>query len=597
MVTAEDTTRSKSDATPEVVSTESNATHDNAGKPEYPGAEILERAMRKRLSMQTRTDMDEVIGLISSALSEGIPEEDRPFTEEMLAYLLFQRAVIRLQPVLAQIDPDQKLDHTIFSENTELKLAMTDLEEAVKLNPKLIEGWIRIATLRLASGGDENRQLAMDAVNQAVEQSRGEPTKCVEALGLRSTMRETVDEKLADLDEALAMIPTHQKLRQMRAMVLVEVQRNEEALEELNRVINDDPSNVPTIVARAQLLLLMERPAEAVASLDAVLASGNIEEPAMLLFEKAKLLADQEQYEASLKALRQIIAANPSALSAYLLRISVYQKMKKYDEALADLDRLMMVAPRSLDLIRMKMFVLLQADRTDEAEEYATQVLGSRRNEPDVLRIFASIEVSRECYEAAIDILDELLRMRPNDPDSLLMRGNAASGLGRHAEAKLDYKKALEAAPEEPLILNNYAWLLATAPQDDLRDGAQALELALKACELTEYKEAYILSTLGAAYAETGDFEKAKEFSRKAGEANKDTEKNETYEKELKTYEEGRPFREERIPTRHRAIMNPIPADAAPDGSESEMRDLDHPQLDTPDTETLPVEELIPVEV
>ena len=48
--------------------------------------------------------------------------------------------------------------------------------------------------------------------------------------------------------------------------------------------------------------------------------------------------------------------------------------------------------------------------------------------------------------------------------------------------------------------------MLATSPDAKLRNGRRAIELATRACELTKYKAAYILSTLAAAYAETGDF-------------------------------------------------------------------------------------------
>ena len=65
-------------------------------------------------------------------------------------------------------------------------------------------------------------------------------------------------------------------------------------------------------------------------------------------------------------------------------------------------------------------------------------------------------------------------------------------------------------------MLNNYAWVLATSPDDDVRDGKLAVELATKACEATNHEESHILSTLAAAYAETGDFDKATEWSRKA---------------------------------------------------------------------------------
>ena len=60
---------------------------------------------------------------------------------------------------------------------------------------------------------------------------------------------------------------------------------------------------------------------------------------------------------------------------------------------------------------------------------------------------------------------------------------------------------------------------LATAPEDKLRDGHRAVALATDACRQTEYKQDYILSTLAAAYAETGDFDSARKWAAQAVEA------------------------------------------------------------------------------
>src|SRR5690606_631370 len=87
------------------------------------------------------------------------------------------------------------------------------------------------------------------------------------------------------------------------------------------------------------------------------------------------------------------------------------------------------------------------------------------------------------------------------------------------------------------------AWVLATSPYDELRDGKRSIELATEACELTEYKEAHILSTLAAGYAETGDFETAKQRSRKSVEL-ADGEIKENVRKELESYEQGKKWRE-----------------------------------------------------
>ncbi|MEX0794260.1 MAG: hypothetical protein WD045_14085, partial [Pirellulaceae bacterium] len=94
-------------------------------------------------------------------------------------------------------------------------------------------------------------------------------------------------------------------------------------------------------------------------------------------------------------------------------------------------------------------------------------------------------------------------------------------------------------------ILNNYACVLATSPIDDLRDGEKSIELAKKACEVTEYSKPHILSTLAAAYAETGDFENAKKWSQKALDiADGDPEMVEHLEKELESFKQEKPWRE-----------------------------------------------------
>jgi membrane associated rhomboid family serine protease len=80
---------------------------------------------------------------------------------------------------------------------------------------------------------------------------------------------------------------------------------------------------------------------------------------------------------------------------------------------------------------------------------------------------------------------------------------------GDYSGAAKVFETALPKSEQDASFLNGYAWLLATAPNDSVRDGKKAVKLALSAAGLTDWKDAAVLDTLAAAYAESGDFASA----------------------------------------------------------------------------------------
>jgi tetratricopeptide (TPR) repeat protein len=117
---------------------------------------------------------------------------------------------------------------------------------------------------------------------------------------------------------------------------------------------------------------------------------------------------------------------------------------------------------------------------------------------------------------------------------------------GRFDEAISDYEAAVRVDPGYALAFNALAWLRATCPTAELRDGAEAIESATKANELTNWKKADYVTTLAAAYAEAGDFDAAVKWQKNAIDLL--TEKQEhlraDFEERLKLYQSGKPYRE-----------------------------------------------------
>ena len=178
---------------------------------------------------------------------------------------------------------------------------------------------------------------------------------------------------------------------------------------------------------------------------------------------------------------------------------------------------------------------------------------------------------------AAIREFTKALELDAGQFGSWRGRSDAEISIGEHAKARADLEKALELQPEDDGVLNNLAWLLATSPDDALRDGKRAIELATKACEVTEWKEAHIISTLAAGYAETGDFETAKKYSRQAVELGSEVDDVKAQlEKELESYEQGKPWREKQeLEEAELAGLAPVVAKASSDDDYDDDDDKD----------------------
>ena len=106
---------------------------------------------------------------------------------------------------------------------------------------------------------------------------------------------------------------------------------------------------------------------------------------------------------------------------------------------------------------------------------------------------------------------------------------------------------SLQLNPDDGNALNNLAWVLATYPEDSIRDGKLAVELAEKATRLPGGNVPIVLRTLAAAYAESGDFSKAIGTAQRAidlATAQNNTSLSATLRHEIELYQVRTPYRE-----------------------------------------------------
>ena len=142
---------------------------------------------------------------------------------------------------------------------------------------------------------------------------------------------------------------------------------------------------------------------------------------------------------------------------------------------------------------------------------------------------------------------DAVLRENPSDISALLGRAASHYGAGEFEQAAAAYAETVQRQPEQAQPYNDYAWLLATATKDAVRNGARALELATQACKRTEYKNPGYLDTLAAAHAEKGDFSDALKWQEEAVKlaGDESEELRAELQSRIELYKAKKPYREE----------------------------------------------------
>jgi tetratricopeptide (TPR) repeat protein len=179
-------------------------------------------------------------------------------------------------------------------------------------------------------------------------------------------------------------------------------------------------------------------------------------------------------------------------------------------------------------------------------EQYETS-LQVQPSMPGYYRLGALLETNG-VIEGALTNYLSLLEIQ-SEPEVEAKVGKWLAESGRTGEAIYYYRRTIEASPQKVEAMNNLAWILATAPEAGNRHGEEAVDLAERACGLTDFKDARSVETLGAAYAETGRFSEAIEKAKQAHALAQAAGNNEVVRRsqdELARYKRSQPFRQKR---------------------------------------------------
>jgi len=224
-----------------------------------------------------------------------------------------------------------------------------------------------------------------------------------------------------------------------------------------------------------------------------------------------RALLEEGQTAAAKRNLEQAIALDPQHALYHLNLANVFLKERDFPRAAAELERTIELDP-----------LLLIA--------YGP---------------LAELKFNAGDVDGAVHILRRAVERQPGTAATHADLAMVLEAQGHMAEVIQELRVAVALDPGLLAAGNRLAWLLATTPDDQLRNGREAVALAERLSRAANDAQPQLLDTLAAALAETGDYlraaeiaERAVNLARQSGEANLAL----AIENRLALYRQGTPY-------------------------------------------------------
>lgn len=227
---------------------------------------------------------------------------------------------------------------------------------------------------------------------------------------------------------------------------------------------------------------------------------------------------DRSEYEPARRDYDEAVRLDPADASLLTARGGVSVARRDLQQAIADFDKALERDPKcTAAWIGRGSARMAQRERYKAIADFSEAIWCNPLSIPAYIHRGLAWHALGEHQKAIVDF-DRAILLDSQQSAAFCHRGEARAAMRSYRQALADYDEALRLDPRETRALGGRAWLMATCPDAQFRDGKQAIASATRACELTGWKDPQFLGTLAAACAEAGDFERAVQWQTKTNE-------------------------------------------------------------------------------
>ncbi len=384
----------------------------------------------------------------------------------------------------------------LYEEQSRAEEAIEAFLAALALRPDYVAGLARLGDVYLLQGRDEearqrfDRGLELDATC----------AQCLVGLGRLSLQDQEYQQAATQLEQALTLAPWAATIRYPLAQAYRALSRDTEAQAQLD-ARTDATRNIG-------LGRVIDRPGvydPLLEELRAVAVAGKV------AYEARGVMAAREgRWNEAIKQFDKMIEADPedpvsrNLLATTLLNMGDREGAREQYEETVRLDPIHAGAN-----IQLGIFLAEDGKEGDAIERFQQAVSSDPGSNVAHLNLAAALLRDGQASNSA-EAYDALIALDPSNGPARLGRAFALIRAGRHPDARAALEDDIRAQPNEVAFRHTLARLLASSPDDSVRDGRRAFEISAELTSLVQSPQ--VMETTAMAAAEVGLFDDAARF-------------------------------------------------------------------------------------
>jgi tetratricopeptide (TPR) repeat protein len=434
-------------------------------------------------------DMTELkFALAKLRMEDGQTDEAKQVLEQVIAQEGVEPAGLRARVQLAQI---------LASEDVQSPRIGKLLDEVLEENPR------DNAALLMKGKLDLQQENYVDAIGDFRSVLKDQPDSPEVLRLLAAAHLANGDRELArdTMSRAIDANPGDNDLRLSMARLLVQDDKPDEALEQIDEVLKRDQYHEAALAMKYELL---GRKGD-VAGMEEVarLMQAGAPEKEEGYIREARLRLVQNDFDAALEIVNNLLDKDPESVPALLTKSDALAAQKKYGEAIEVADKLIEVQPDKPEGYYRKARLLQEQGDIDASLKYYDLAIDKAPQSERVLAEFTEMGISNGKSEEVKARLQNLIESNPDHPSANGLIGLLYANEKEFARAEEAFARQIQITPDQAAPYSRLAQ--SRLAQGDMEGAIAAFNTGLKALP----DNPQLLIGLAGLRERQGDFEAA----------------------------------------------------------------------------------------